>query len=69
MRMSYHPAMFGGYSHSSSEVIMNVNYHVTLQDHVVKGSCDCLDGSSLWSVTTFACLVVIGVVVVEIYCF
>ena len=41
--MSYHPAKFGGHSHSVSGLIMNLFCRVILQDHVMKGSHD------LWS--------------------
>ena len=46
--MSYHPAKFGGHSHSGSGVIRNLVCHVVLQDDVVKGSCDYIGGSPSW---------------------
>ena len=46
--MSYHPAKFGGHSHSGSGVIRNLVSHVILQDHVVKGLCDFMAGSPWW---------------------
>ena len=33
--MSHHLAKFGGHSHSGSGVIMNLVYHVILQDHMI----------------------------------
>ena len=38
--MRYHPARFGGHSHSGSGAIMNLVGHVILQDHVIKESYD-----------------------------
>ena len=46
--MSYHPAKVGGHSHSGSGVISSLVCHVILQDHVVKGSCDFMDGNPSW---------------------
>ena len=40
--------------------------HLILQDHVIKGSCDFIDGRPLWLVITLPNLVTIGIVVVEI---
>ena len=45
--MSYHPAKFGGHSHSGSGVIRNLVCHVILQDHMIKGSCDSMGMESL----------------------
>ena len=36
--VSYHPAKFGGHSHSSSEAINSLFCHVILQDHEINGS-------------------------------
>ena len=36
--MSYHPAKFGGHSHSVSGILMILVYQVISQDHVIKGS-------------------------------
>ena len=64
--MSYHPAKFGGHSHSGSGVIRNLVCHVILQDHVVTRSCDFVGESPSWYVTTLQSLVTIGIVIVEI---
>ena len=64
--MSYHPAKFGGRSHSGSGVIRKLVCHMILKDHVVKGSCDFMGGNHSWSVTTLQSLVTIGIVLVEI---
>ena len=39
--------------------------HVTSQEHMIKESCDFINGSSLGYVITLPCLVVIGIMVVE----
>ena len=38
LKVSHHPAKFGGHSHFGSGDIMALNWKVILQDHVVKGS-------------------------------
>ena len=40
--------------------------HVILQDHVIKGSCDFIEGSSSLYVTALLSLVPVVIVVVEI---
>ena len=37
IKVSYHPAKFGGHRHCGSENIMVLMCHVLLEDHVVKG--------------------------------
>ena len=56
----------GSHSHFGSEVIMNLVYHVILQDDVIKVPCDFMGGSPSWYVTTPPSLVAMGTVVVEI---
>ena len=46
--MCYHPAKFGGRSHSGSGIIMNLVCHIILQDNVTKESCDFMGGSPSW---------------------
>ena len=46
--MSYHPARFGGHSHSGCGVKMNLVCHAILQDHVIKGSYDFIGGRPSW---------------------
>ena len=36
VNISYHSVKFGGHRHSGSGDIMVFNYHVTLQDHMIK---------------------------------
>ena len=48
--------------------IKHLIWHVALQGHVMKGSCDSLEGSYSLYVTTQAGLVVKSIVVMEIYC-
>ena len=40
-------------------------YHVILQDHVIKASCDCMGGSHSRHITILPCLVFKNIVVVE----
>ena len=39
-----HPSKFGGRSHCGSGNITYLVSHVTLQEHVVKGSCNFMEG-------------------------
>ena len=43
MQLSYNPVMFGGHRDSAGGDIKIFVYHVTLQDHVIKGSCDFIE--------------------------
>ena len=45
---------------------MHLICYATLQDHMVKGSSEFMEGSSSLYVTTLSCLVAIGIVVVEL---
>ena len=60
---------FGVHKQSGRRDIMIFVCDVTLQDHVIKGSCDFIDGSTFWQVATLPSLVATGIVVMEIYCF
>ena len=40
IKVSYNSATFGGHRHCGSGNIMVLVFHVTLQDHVIKESCD-----------------------------
>ena len=40
MKVSYHPAKFGSYSHSESGDIILLVCHANSQDHIIEGSCD-----------------------------
>ena len=42
----YHPAKFGGYGYSGSEVIMDLVCHTISQNHMIQGSCDFMGGST-----------------------
>ena len=44
--VSHHPAEFGGHKHSGSGDIMFSDCHVIEEDHMTKGSCDFIGGSS-----------------------
>ena len=41
IKVSYHPAMFGGHRHSYSRNIAALVCHVISQHHMTKGSYDC----------------------------
>ena len=38
--LNYHPAKYGDYGHYDNGNIKILAYHVILQDHMIKGSCD-----------------------------
>ena len=59
--------MFGGRSYCSSEDIMKLIGHVTLQDHVIKGPCDFMEGSSPLYIPKLQSLVAMRIVVVDIW--
>ena len=62
--MSHHFNMFGGYWCSASEDMKYLIYHVTSQNHVIKGSSNFLSGSCLWYLINLK--LAIGIIVVEI---
>ena len=66
IKIIHHSAKFGVHMHSSSGDIMVFATHVTLQDHVIKESCDFMSRSSIKQVNLSLSLVVIGTTVVEI---
>ena len=45
---------------------MDLDCHVILQNHMIKGSCDFMGGTSAWYFTPLQSLVVIDTVVVKI---
>ena len=59
-------AKFGGHSPCYSRDIIDPVFHVTLQEHVIKGLCEFLKQSSLLYIPTLPSLVGIGIVVVDI---
>ena len=61
-----HPAKFGSHNHCHSGDITYLICHVTLQDNVIKGSCDYLERSSL-CVTILPDLGVMGILVMEMF--
>ena len=60
--------MFGGHSNCGSGDKTYLIYHATMEDYVIKESCDFMEGSSSLYVTTLPDMVAIDIVVVEI-CF
>ena len=56
--------MFGGHSEND---IKHFICHVILQNHVIEGSCNFMNGSSSMYVTILPSLLAIGIVVLEIF--
>ena len=69
IKVSHHPAKFDGHSHSGSNDIIFLACQVTLQDQVIKGSCDFIGTSQSRQVIIWPSLVAIGTLVLEIKCF
>ena len=67
--VSHHLPMFGGHWSSGTGDIKYWICHITLQNHVIEGSCNFMIRSSSWHITTLPTLVTIDIVVVEIKCF
>ena len=65
LKVCHHSSKFGAHRGCESGDIMVLVCDMILQDHVIKGSCDFMDGRP-WQVTTLPRLVAIGIVVVEI---
>ena len=61
-----HPAKFGGCSHCDIGDTTYSIFHLTLQDHTIKGSRDFMEGSYSLYVTILPDLVAIDFMVVEI---
>ena len=66
IKIIHHAAKFGAHMHSSSGDIMVFASHVTLQDHVIKESCDFMSRSPIKQVNLSLSLVVIDTTVVEL---
>lgn len=47
LKAGHLPAKFGGHNHFSSEYIMVLVFHVILQNHLIKGLSNFMDGSHL----------------------
>ena len=67
--LSYHLDMFGDHGSSASRDIKYFICHVTLQKHVIEGSCNFMNGSFSQYFTTLTSFVEIGIVAVAIQCF
>ena len=66
--VTYHLAKFNGHILFCSEDITNLVWHVTLQDHLIKGSCDFMKGSPSLYVTILPSLVTIGDNIFKLSC-
>ena len=64
--VSHHLAKIFALRICSGKDIVDVIFYVTLQEYVIKWSCDCMEGSSSMHIPTFPCLVSIGIMVVDI---
>ena len=65
LKISHHPANFGGHRHCNGGNVTVFVCHVNSED-VVKGSCDFVGRSPSWFVTTLPGLLAIWIVVVDI---
>ena len=63
--MSYHLAKFGGHRHCCSRDITGLMLHVTLQNHVIKGLYEFMEGSFSLYISTLPNLVATGTVLVD----
>ena len=66
MKVSYHPANFGGHRQCGSGDIMVLVCHVISQDHLINGSYDFVGRSTSKQVTTLQNLAAIVTLVVEL---
>ena len=66
MKVSYHPANFGGHRQCGSRDIMVLVCHVISQDHLINGSSDFVGRSTSKQVTTLQNLVAIVTLAVEL---
>ena len=66
MKLSHHPATFGGHRHFGSGDMMVSIYHVTLQDHVSKALNGFLVRSLSGYVIILPGVMAIGIMVVKI---
>ena len=64
--VSDHFSKFSGHRPCGSRVITHLIFHVILKDHVIKGACQFLKGSSSVYIPTLPSLVALGIVVVDI---
>ena len=62
--VTHHLAKFNGHRPCGSGDIAYLIYHVTLKDHLIKGFCDFMEGSSSLYILTLLRLVAIDIVVV-----
>ena len=64
--VTHHRIKFNSHKPCGSSDIKYIICDVILQDHVIKGSCDYIEGSSSLYVTALLSLVPVVIVVVEI---
>ena len=66
LEISHHLATFNGQRPYGDRDITYLFCHVTLQNHVIKESCDLMEGSSLLYIPTLQSSVAIDIVEVDI---
>lgn len=64
--VTQHLTDFNGFKPSGSRDIVYLYCHAIFQDSLIKGSCDFMEESFSFYVTIVPCLMVIGILVVEI---
>ena len=64
LTLSHHTANFSGFKHCGGGDISLICQKIS-QDHVIKGQCNFMSGSSSFYVTNLTSLVAIGIMVVE----
>ena len=64
--VTHHLAKFNDHRPCSSRDITYLVCHVTLQDNMIKESCDFMEGNSSFHVNTLPSFVAIVIVIVEI---
>ena len=63
--MSYHLAKFAGHRLSCSRDITGLKLHLTLQDHLIKGLYEFMEGNFSLYISTLPNLVATGIVLVD----
>ena len=64
--LSCYLTKFGGHGPCDSRDIVDLIFHMALQDHKIKASCDFMEGDSLLHIPFHASLIVISIAIVNI---
>ena len=65
--VSIYLAKFGDYRPCGSRDIVDLVFHVALQNHMINEPCNCIEGSSSFYISILPSLVVVGIVEVDIF--